>query len=147
MTLMNDREFAAFEYAELDAYSEAMRDGSEGYGDARRCRVHPNVKISSDDGMFDGPCGQCEYEMDQPEPEPQPDDPKITHAVTARVGKDENWAIYVFTCFKGANSYAKDATKANYKNVKVVRLNTNQEKCNAEFQVAKFEDWASDGGE
>lgn len=31
-------------------------------GDPRRCPTHPRVKTSSDDGMFDAPCGECEYE-------------------------------------------------------------------------------------
>jgi len=31
------------------------------FGDARRCPRHPNIKTSSDDGMFDGVCGECEY--------------------------------------------------------------------------------------
>jgi hypothetical protein len=35
-------------------------------GDARRCPRHPNVKTSSPDGMFDTPCGECEYENDIP---------------------------------------------------------------------------------
>lgn len=35
-----------------------------GYGDVRRCRKHPEVKTSSDDGMFDAPCGRCESEME-----------------------------------------------------------------------------------
>ena len=35
------------------------------YGDARRCCHHPEVKTSSDDGMFDAPCHKCEgAEMD-----------------------------------------------------------------------------------
>jgi hypothetical protein len=34
-------------------------------GDARRCPKHPHVKTSSADGMHDGLCGECEYEMDQ----------------------------------------------------------------------------------
>jgi hypothetical protein len=48
---------------ELYGYEEAMRD-EEGasYGDARRCPRHPHVKTSSDDGMFDGECGECEAE-------------------------------------------------------------------------------------
>lgn len=33
-------------------------------GDARRCHVHPQVKTSSDNGMFDGLCHFCEGEMD-----------------------------------------------------------------------------------
>lgn len=35
----------------------------EGTGDARRCPTHPHVKTSSPCGMFDAPCGECEYEM------------------------------------------------------------------------------------
>ncbi len=35
-------------------------------GDPRRCRAHPNIATSSADGMFDAPCGQCEYEMSLP---------------------------------------------------------------------------------
>lgn len=35
------------------------------YGDARRCPHHPEVKTSSDNGMFDAPCYKCEgAEMD-----------------------------------------------------------------------------------
>ena len=34
----------------------------EGIGDARRCPTHPWIKTSSPCGMFDAPCGQCEYE-------------------------------------------------------------------------------------
>jgi hypothetical protein len=34
----------------------------EGIGDARRCPSHPHIKTSSPCGMFDAPCGQCEYE-------------------------------------------------------------------------------------
>lgn len=34
-------------------------------GDPRRCPHHPHVAISSPDGMFDAPCGECEYESDQ----------------------------------------------------------------------------------
>ncbi len=33
-------------------------------GDARRCPRHPHVKTSSDDGMFDGVCGECEMAME-----------------------------------------------------------------------------------
>lgn len=41
---------------------EARRD-EEGaaLGDPRRCPWHPHVATSSPDGMFDGPCGECEY--------------------------------------------------------------------------------------
>jgi len=34
------------------------------YGDPRRCPRHPHVKTSSDNGMFDAPCGECEADMD-----------------------------------------------------------------------------------
>ena len=33
-------------------------------GDPRRCPRHPHVKTSSDNGMFDAPCGECESEDD-----------------------------------------------------------------------------------
>lgn len=48
----------------------ATKDFSEheaaewGGGDARRCPFHPHVKTSSDDGMFDAPCNECEMEME-----------------------------------------------------------------------------------
>ncbi len=45
---------------ELTGYEEHLRD-SEGCGDARRCPRHPHVKTSSDDGMFDSDCSECEY--------------------------------------------------------------------------------------
>jgi len=48
---------------DLTGYEEHLRD-SQYLGDARRCPRHPHVKTSSDDGMFDAPCGECEYEMD-----------------------------------------------------------------------------------
>lgn len=59
------------EYADdLTGYAEHERDSADfGYGDARRCPRHPHVKTSSDDGMFDGVCGQCEYEGDMAEHE------------------------------------------------------------------------------
>lgn len=53
---------------ELTGYEEHVRD-SEGYGDARRCPRHPHVKTSSDDGMFDGDCGECEHESEMAEHE------------------------------------------------------------------------------
>jgi hypothetical protein len=31
-------------------------------GDVRRCLHHPHVATSSSDGMFDAPCGECEWE-------------------------------------------------------------------------------------
>ncbi len=50
----------------FDAAQEA-RDDEEGaqWGDARRCARHPHVKTSSDDGMFDGVCGECEGEGEE----------------------------------------------------------------------------------
>ena len=39
-------------------------DDSQWCGDPRRCPRHPHVKTSSDDGMFDGVCGECEHEME-----------------------------------------------------------------------------------
>lgn len=51
------------------------------YGDARRCPRHPHVKTSSDDGMFDCDCGECEYEseMAYQEWECNPDNPTRLH--------------------------------------------------------------------
>lgn len=46
---------------DLVALDRAEEDGAT--GDARRCPVHPSMKTSSDDGMFDAPCPACEYEM------------------------------------------------------------------------------------
>jgi hypothetical protein len=44
---------------------EAMDDerGAE-LGDPRRCPRHPSQVTSSPDGMFDAPCGACEFEME-----------------------------------------------------------------------------------
>ena len=39
----------------------------EYFGNARRCPRHPHVKTSSDDGMFDAPCYECEAAMEQEE--------------------------------------------------------------------------------
>lgn len=44
---------------ELTGYEEHIRD-SEYLGDPRRCKYHPHIKTSSDDGMFDGLCNLCE---------------------------------------------------------------------------------------
>jgi hypothetical protein len=46
----------------MDPESEAREDelGAE-FGDPRRCPIHPHVVTSSPDGMFDCPCGECEY--------------------------------------------------------------------------------------
>ena len=43
---------------------EMMDELGAQIGDARRCPRHPGIKTSSDDGMFDGLCGRCEYESD-----------------------------------------------------------------------------------
>jgi hypothetical protein len=48
---------------ELTGYEEHLQD-SQVCGDPRRCPHHPTVRTSSDDGMFDGLCGQCEHEAD-----------------------------------------------------------------------------------
>lgn len=51
--------------AELVAWERDMEERGSWYtGDARRCPRHPHIKTSSDDGMFDGLCGECEAEMD-----------------------------------------------------------------------------------
>lgn len=50
-------------YYGCDARAEAEQDEyGASFGDPRRCPVHPHVKTSSDDGMFDGPCHLCEAE-------------------------------------------------------------------------------------
>ena len=49
---------------ELTGLEEHLRDEAGAFGDARRCPRHPHVKTSSDDGMFDAPCGECEHEAD-----------------------------------------------------------------------------------
>lgn len=33
-------------------------------GDPRRCPAHPDIVISSPDGLFDGVCAECEAAMD-----------------------------------------------------------------------------------
>ncbi len=43
-------------------YADSCFGGTD--GDPRRCRRHPSVVTSSCDGMFDAPCGACEYEME-----------------------------------------------------------------------------------
>lgn len=55
------------EAGDYQAWSEEYDDAHEedtAYGDARRCPRHPNVKTSSDDGMFDCECLICENEME-----------------------------------------------------------------------------------
>jgi len=47
----------------ITGYDEHVRD-SEYTGDARRCSRHPHITTSSDNGMIDGLCNECEYEMD-----------------------------------------------------------------------------------
>lgn len=54
---------------EDDPYFDPQREAEEDewgaqFGDARRCPRHPHVKTSSDDGMFDCDCGECEYESE-----------------------------------------------------------------------------------
>ena len=54
---------------EDDPYFDPQREAEEDewgaqFGDARRCPRHPHVKTSSDDGMFDADCGECEYESE-----------------------------------------------------------------------------------
>ncbi len=49
---------------DLTGYEEHLRD-SLGCGDARRCPRHPHVITSSDDGLHDADCGQCEYEGEE----------------------------------------------------------------------------------
>jgi hypothetical protein len=34
------------------------------FGDARRCPIHPHVRIGSPNGFFDGLCPECEYAND-----------------------------------------------------------------------------------
>lgn len=34
-------------------------------GDPRRCPRHPHVATSSPDGMFDTPCGECEFASEE----------------------------------------------------------------------------------
>lgn len=46
-------------------YEEAQDDAVACFGDPRRCPMHPRIKISSDDGMFDGDCCECEAEADE----------------------------------------------------------------------------------
>lgn len=42
----------------------AAERGAE-LGDPRVCRIHPHIQTSSRDGMFDGPCGACEFAMEE----------------------------------------------------------------------------------
>lgn len=44
-------------------YQEMLDEEGGRYGDPRRCPRHPHIKTSSNDGMFDAPCGACEVEM------------------------------------------------------------------------------------
>lgn len=45
-----------------DPRREAEEEELFATGDPRRCPRHPNIATSSPDGMFDAPCGECEYE-------------------------------------------------------------------------------------
>lgn len=50
---------------DLIAWEQDFRDRGESFeGDARRCPRHPQVKTSSDNGLFDGLCGLCEQQAD-----------------------------------------------------------------------------------
>jgi len=49
---------------ELFSEPQYGADDCEYIGDPRRCPVHPHIETSSADGMFDGPCGACEFEME-----------------------------------------------------------------------------------
>lgn len=46
----------------MDRHEEEMYELGCSFGDPRRCPHHPQVVTSSPDGMFDAPCGACEYE-------------------------------------------------------------------------------------
>ena len=59
-------------------------DNYEYSGDPRRCRVHPHVKTSSDDGMFDGPCGECEAEMEMYDAEEERRVDSLNHTAALR---------------------------------------------------------------
>lgn len=55
----------ATDFFSEDEYNAARYEEDMGYqGDPRRCEIHPNVVISSPDGMFDGVCGACEAACD-----------------------------------------------------------------------------------
>lgn len=60
----------------MTAEEEARQDemGAE-MGDPRRCPRHPNVKTSSNDGMFDCLCEICEGEMSD-----EAEEHRATHA-------------------------------------------------------------------
>jgi hypothetical protein len=80
---------------EDDPYFDPQREAEEDewgaqFGDARRCPRHPHVKTSSDDGMFDCDCGECEYESEmayrqQQDEECPPTEPDLAHADTVPV--------------------------------------------------------------
>lgn len=55
---------------ELVGLEEHLRDTLV-VGDARRCPHHPSVATSSDDGMFDAPCGMCEAAGEEWETDPE----------------------------------------------------------------------------
>lgn len=61
------------------------------YGDPRRCPHHPEVRTSSDDGMFDGPCWKCEdamYDLTEDDGDPFP----VPVAVPATPTVAASWA-------------------------------------------------------
>lgn len=50
----------------MSPYEQQELDDERGaeLGDPRRCPRHPEEQTSSRDGMFDAPCGRCEWEME-----------------------------------------------------------------------------------
>ena len=46
----------------VDPAAEAREDELGAWGNPRRCPRHPHVQTSSNDGMHDAPCGDCEGE-------------------------------------------------------------------------------------
>jgi hypothetical protein len=71
MTFMEElaEEFREFRNQEREAMEDEQ--GAE-LGDPRRCPRHPNEVTSSPDGMFDAPCGACEFYGEEPESEEAP---------------------------------------------------------------------------
>lgn len=61
----------------IDCETRELADERAGldYGDPRRCKSHPQVIISSADGMFDGLCGICEAGADGAFDDPTPTTP------------------------------------------------------------------------
>lgn len=67
MTQVKQDSYGSFDHEqELIEWEADMERNDRWYeGDARRCQHHPDVKTSSDDGMFDGLCWKCESAMDE----------------------------------------------------------------------------------